>query len=141
MTENDVKVWKYFSFKKPYCCASMQLTFNRSEVITSFSHFCEYPGPPTWKHTTFPNQGRDIIKSVNRGYPLAAGISAGRNGAFQKYLWFLWFKTQPCRWRLSWKGYNKKYIRIYREWDFYLLFPKLVKFEFCRFDWLNLRMT
>jgi hypothetical protein len=33
-----------------------------------YSHFCYYPGPTTQKHTRFPNQGRDINKSVNRGY-------------------------------------------------------------------------
>ena len=33
-----------------------------------YSHFCKYPGPPSLKHTTFPNQGRDIYKSVNKGY-------------------------------------------------------------------------
>ena len=33
-----------------------------------YSHFFKYPGPPTLKHTTFPNQGRDIYKSVNKGY-------------------------------------------------------------------------
>ena len=30
-----------------------------------YSHFCKYPGPTTEKHTSFPNQGRDIYKRVN----------------------------------------------------------------------------
>ena len=33
-----------------------------------YSHFCKYPGLTTKKHTTFPDQGRDIYKSVNKGY-------------------------------------------------------------------------
>jgi hypothetical protein len=33
-----------------------------------YSHFFEYPGPTTKKHTLFPNQGRDIHISVNMGY-------------------------------------------------------------------------
>jgi hypothetical protein len=37
-------------------------------VYIPYSHFCKYLGPPTKKHTTFPNQGRDIYKSVNKGY-------------------------------------------------------------------------
>ena len=44
-----------------------------------YSHFCEYPGPTTQKHTTFPNQGRDINKSVNRGYLLAKLYSKDEN--------------------------------------------------------------
>jgi hypothetical protein len=37
-------------------------------VYIPYSHFCLYPGPTTSKHTSFPNLGRDINKSVNRGY-------------------------------------------------------------------------
>jgi hypothetical protein len=35
-----------------------------------FSHYVEYPGPTTKKHTTFANQGRDIPHSVKKGYRL-----------------------------------------------------------------------
>jgi hypothetical protein len=57
-----------------HCNAWLHTTFSK-ELIDKFgflyipySHFCKYPGPPTWKHITFPNQGRDIYKSVNKGY-------------------------------------------------------------------------
>ena len=36
--------------------------------IIPYSHFFKYLGPTSQKHTTFPNQGRDIYKSVNKGY-------------------------------------------------------------------------
>jgi hypothetical protein len=38
-----------------------------------YSHFCEYPGPTTYKHTRFPNPGRDINKRVDRGYQFRIG--------------------------------------------------------------------
>jgi hypothetical protein len=34
------------------------------------SHYPEYPGPSTEKHTTFTKQGRDIPDSVKGGYKL-----------------------------------------------------------------------
>jgi hypothetical protein len=39
-------------------------------IYIPYSHYVEYPGPTTKKHTTFANQGRDIPHSVNMGYQI-----------------------------------------------------------------------
>ena len=43
---------------------------NITFLFNLYSHFCEYPDPPTEKHTTFPKQDRDINKSLNKGYQI-----------------------------------------------------------------------
>jgi hypothetical protein len=40
----------------------------RFRKYNALSHFCKYPSPTTYKHTTFANQGRDIYQSVIKGY-------------------------------------------------------------------------
>jgi hypothetical protein len=37
-------------------------------MFIPLSHFCEYSVSTTLNHTTFDNQGRDIYKSVIKGY-------------------------------------------------------------------------
>ena len=51
------------------CSISLSRMKLESEMIyIPYSKFCEYRGPTTKKHTTFSNYGRNIHKSVKRGY-------------------------------------------------------------------------
>ena len=47
-----------------------QAKSNWSLRYIPYSHFCKYPGPDQETQCVFKQQGRDIYKSVNRGYGL-----------------------------------------------------------------------